>query len=488
MDRVLFVTSEYYPLIKTGGLADVSAGLTNALREKGVDVKVLIPGYPQVLDKLHNQRLIAKITVDVGILKTVELIEGNVSETGQLIWAINCPEYFNRPGGPYLSEAKTDWPDNVQRFALLCRVAEDLSLGKTLTHWTPTIVHCNDWHAGLTPAFLSTHKKRPAVVTTIHNLAYQGVFEYEAFEKLKLPSEWWSFDKLEFYGNFSFLKASIVYSDFITTVSPTYAKEILTPEYGYGMDGVLSYHQKRLKGILNGVDYNLWNPTSDPYIYQSYSHKSIDLKDKNKSEFQSNMGLNKAVSTPLVGVVTRLVDQKGMDLLPNIILKTLEDKYGVQWAILGSGEGFIESALTDIAKKYPDRVSVRIGYDESMAHNIEAASDFFLMPSRYEPCGLNQVYSLKYGTLPIVRNTGGLADTVIDASVGNIKNGTATGIQFEHCEVNAIVGALKRALFIYKDKELLLQLRREAMKQWFSWDQSAQDYLSIYKIACDNNR
>lgn len=481
MERVLFVTSEYYPLIKTGGLADASAGLTGALRQQGVDVKILIPGYPQVLARLENQRVIAHIKVDVGILKTIELIEGNVSKTDQTVWAVNCPEYFDRPGGPYLSDAKTDWPDNYRRFALFCRVAEDLALGRTLSHWIPTVVHCNDWHAGLTPAFLSTHKSGPVVVTTIHNLAYQGVFGYEAFENLKLPSEWWSFDKLEFYGNFSFLKASIVFSDFIITVSPNYAKEILTPEYGYGLDRALTYHQHRLKGILNGIDYNLWNPSSDPYIYQTYNQQTIDFKSINKAKFQSEVGLTKVISTPLIGVISRLVDQKGMDLLPSIIQKTIDKTDDIQWAILGTGEDFIEAALTALATKYPDRVSVRIGYDEPMAHKIEAASDFFLMPSRYEPCGLNQVYSLKYGTLPIVRNTGGLADTVVDASIDNIKNGTATGIQFEECSVSAIVRALDRASLVYKDKEVLLKLRCNAMKQSFSWDQGAQDYLSIYQ-------
>jgi len=489
MERVLFVTSEYYPLIKTGGLADATAGLTQALLKLGHDVKVLMPAYPQALENLVGNRIIAKITVDIGVVKTIDLIEGHVADTGQVVWLVDCPEYFNRPGGPYLNLAKNDWSDNCQRFALLCRVAEDLALGNTLTQWTPTVVHCNDWHSGLIPALLSLHPNRPATVATIHNLAYQGVFNYEVFKLLKLPDEWWSFDKLEFYGNFSFLKASIVFADFITTVSPTYAQEIMTPEYGYGLDSVLDYYTHRVKGILNGVDYDLWNPESDHYIKYPYGLESISEKEKNKALFKSEKGLKSTNAAPLVGVVSRLVDQKGMDLLPTIIEQTLIpplSKHNIQWAILGSGEATIESDLQYLARKYPNNVSVQVGYDESLAHNIEAAADFFLMPSRYEPCGLNQIYSLKYGTLPIVRKTGGLADTVVDANADNIKAGKATGLVFEHCDSKSILLSLKRALVIYDDKALLFTLRCEAMKQAFDWETSAREYEYIYQDVCKN--
>lgn len=483
MERILFVTSEYYPLVKTGGLADVSAGLTHALREKGNEVNVLLPGYPQVLAQLKDRRIIATFTVNVGHKQSVTLMEGQV-HSSESVWVAHCPAFFDRPGGPYLDESKTDWPDNWLRFALLCRVAEAIALGHGFNQWRPTVVHCNDWHAGLIPALLSQYAERPATVMTIHNLAYQGVFGYDAFQQLKLPAHWWSFDKLEFYGNFSFLKAGIVFADFITTVSPTYANEIITSEFGYGMEGVLAYHQPRLQGILNGVDYTQWNPASDPYIPHPYQQDSLERKAANKLAFQQSVGLSPDGSSPLVGVVSRLVHQKGMDLLPALIEQTLHKPtagHELQWAVLGSGESYIETALQALAQKYPDRVSVQIGYDESMAHQVEAAADLFLMPSRYEPCGLNQIYSLKYGTLPIVRKTGGLADTVVDATPNAIELGTATGVQFEQCDIPSITHALARAVTLYEDKNLLKALRRAAMSQSFGWAHSAAEYQAIYR-------
>lgn len=396
-----------------------------------------------------------------------------------IVWLVDCPAVFDRPGGPYTDHHGQPWHDNALRFAILCRAAVDISLNKLKLKWKPNIVHCNDWQSGLVPALLSLHKKRPATVFTIHNLAYQGVFDQRTFSDLHLPAQLWHMGGLEFHGQMSFVKGGIAYADKIIAVSPNYAHEILQPEYSYGLDGLLKHRIKHLSGILNGIDEKNWNPGTDTNLKQKYNRRSLNKKSLNKTALQKELSLPVNASIPMLGMVSRLVEQKGLELILQS-LAILSNK-ALQIVILGTGETHYEIQLNKWAQLYPKCFKVIIGYDEALAHRIEAASDMYLMPSIFEPCGLNQLYSLRYGTLPIVTAVGGLADTVFDANKNNIKKGCANGFVLKEKSALSLLSTIKKAMALYQEPDKWRQLQINAMSGDFSWQSSAEHYIKLYK-------
>lgn len=470
--KILFASSEIFPLIKTGGLADVAQSLPIALQQLGHDIRLVLPAYRQVKEKLPPATNKIKLSV---VDHEIEIIESTLPNTSIILWAIDCPSLFDRDGNPYINNQGEPWDDNAQRFALLCRTIVDISLNKAQLEWQPDILHCNDWHTGLASALLHSEKNRPKTIFTIHNLAYQGLFSRETFESLHLDEKFWSYDRLEFNNQLSFIKAGIVYADQVTTVSPTYAKEIQTPEYGAGLHELLKYHSSKLSGIINGINELEWNPAIDKNIYCNYSSENFALKKVNKEKLQQELKLPIDKDIPLFSVISRIAEQKGIDLIASILSDLAQ--MNTQIVLLGSGDKNLEQVLSSIARQHPKHVAVRIGYDEALAHKITAAADFFLMPSRYEPCGLNQMYSQHYGTIPIVRSTGGLADTV-----GNYNESptTSSGIVFHGDGHVDLYNAIKIALDIYQQKNTLHQLQLNGMNQDFSWINSAKQYLEIY--------
>ena len=475
--KILFASSEVYPLIKTGGLADVSGSLPRAIRNLRHDIRVVLPAYRGVVARAGKTKVLASLGLE-DAPGEVRLLQGRLPGTNVPLYLVDCPPLFDREGGPYSAPEGGDWPDNALRFALFARAVRGLALDRAGLDWAPELVHANDWQTGLVPALLSLEARRPATLFTIHNLAYQGLFPAATLDELRLPPAWWSIDGLEFYDQLSFIKGGLVFADWINTVSPTYAREIQTPEYGCGLEGLLTTRANRLSGILNGIDYREWSPCSDPHLEHPYSVRRQGGKADNKRALQADFGLPPR-HVPLLGHVGRLVEQKGIDLLLDILPELLEQD--LQLVILGSGHAALEQALLELQAAHPRQVGVRIGYSEALAHRLEAGSDMFLMPSRFEPCGLNQLYSLRYGTVPIVRRTGGLADSVVDASPENLANGSATGFQFEAAEAPALLAAIERALALHARPEAWRRLVTRGMQQDFSWPRSAQHYLDLYQ-------
>lgn len=475
MKKILFVTSEVHPLIKTGGLADVSGSLPKALAELGQDVHLILPKY-QGIKTDKDIRFLCSLRVDN---REVNLLETQMPDSHVTVWLVDFPDFYHRPGNPYLNELGEPWPDNADRFALFCRIAVEVAMNRAHLDWQPDIVHCNDWQSGLVPAFLSLEMTKPASVFTIHNMAYQGLFPAESIQGLNLPGQLWNPEGLEFHNMLSFIKGGLIYADHITTVSPTYALEIQTPTFGYGLEGLLKHRKDYLSGIINGIDIDLWNPEIDPLITHHYSAASLPEKQYNKSELQRRFSLPVNDHIPLFGLIGRLVEQKGIDLiidcLPDLMSMPL------QLVLLGAGDKIFEQRLQNLAHIYPDKLAVTLGYDESLAHLIEAGSDVFLMPSRFEPCGLNQMYSQRYGTLPIVRKTGGLADTVVDALPETIANKTATGFVFNEASSSSLLETVKRAMILYADQKSWVKIQTNAMHKDFSWRHSAEQYLMLYR-------
>lgn len=475
MQKILFATSEVHPLIKTGGLADVAASLPRALLKLGHDVKIILPAYASVMQKLTTGvKEVAQLHVDG---RSLSIKQTRLPGSRVTVLLVDIPEFSAREGNPYCGPDGADWQDNHKRFYLFAKAAELIALDQAQLEWRPTIVHCNDWQTGLIPALLSLHPERPATVFTIHNLAYRGLFSYQAFEELQLPSGFWHHERIEFYGQMSFMKGGLAFADFITTVSPSYANEIQQPEFGCGLDGLMRYRSDSLAGILNGIDMDEWNPGSDVHISVNFNRRTLGNKVKNKLALQEELGLTLDERLPLLGFVGRLVDQKGIDLILAQMPQLLSTP--CQLVILGSGFPHYEAALTEIANAHPGRVSVTIGYNESFAHRIEASSDIFLMPSLFEPCGLNQLYSLRYGTLPVVHAVGGLRDTVFEQQ-GEVVDDQANGFVFEHPTPELLFTAIERALATYKHPARWKQLQLNAMSKDFSWDLSAQQYVAIY--------
>jgi starch synthase len=475
MKKVLFVTSEAHPLIKTGGLADVSGSLPKALAELSHDVRLVIPKY-QAIKTSGDVRFLCALRVDN---KNVKILETRIPGSQVTVWLVDYPGYFNYPGNPYVNELGEPWANNAERFALFCRTVVEIAMDRINQDWKPDIVHCNDWQSGLVPALLSLEYDKPSTVFTIHNMAYQGLFPGNTAATLNLPGQLMHPLGLEFHNMLSFIKGGLVYADYITTVSPTYALEIQTPEYGYGLEGLLDHRKEFLGGIINGIDLDQWNPETDPNISQNFKSSSLAKKLLNKTELQKKLGLPVDQNTPVFALIGRLVEQKGIDLIIDSLPEMLA--MPIQFVFLGSGDKVFEKQLQDLALAHPDKIALTIGYDEALAHLIEAGADIFLMPSRFEPCGLNQMYSQRYGTVPIVRKTGGLADTVVDTLPDTIANHTATGIIFNDASAGSLLEGVKRALILYSHPDIWKKIQLNGMKKDFSWQGSAQQYLTLYE-------
>ncbi|MFX1672688.1 glycogen synthase GlgA [Paraburkholderia sp. A2WS-5] len=480
--RVLHVASELYPLLKTGGLADVTAALPVALIEQGADARVLLPGFASVAAGLADLRPVARLARSFGAPEaSLEL--GHLPGNGLPVYMIRADALYARPGSPYLDAAQVPYGDNAQRFALLGWAAARLAQHAD-PDWTPAIVHAHDWHAGLAPAYLraAARERRRAgtrTVFTIHNLAYQGIFPAQQFDMLGLPADFFDMHGVEFYGQLSFLKAGLYFADKITTVSPTYAREIQTVAQGCGLEALLKGRAHDLVGILNGVDYAIWHPAHDDAIAAHYSAAHMSGKPRCKTALQARLKLAQRQDAPVFAVVSRLTEQKGLDLLlgavPEIVAR------GGQLAVLGSGDASLEQGFARAARQHPDAVSVEIGFDETLAHAIVAGADVMVVPSRFEPCGLTQLYALAYGALPLVHRVGGLADTVADASLENLADGLATGFVFERFEPDALAAAIRRAFALYARSHDWRATRERGMHQDFGWAASAQRYMALYR-------
>lgn len=473
--KVLHVCSELYPLLKTGGLADVTGALPFAQKAIGEDARVLIPAYPAVVAGLGESVVIGHYLTFAGWV-TLRYTKYN----GIGIYLIDAPHLYQREGNPYHDSNYYDYIDNYKRFALLGWFGAELACGLDCW-WRAEVVHAHDWHAGLSCAYLHA-KGRPAKsVFTIHNLAYQGRFYAHHLFEIGLPWEMFSINGLELHGEISYLKAGLYYADHVTAVSPTYAREITTPEYAYGLEGLLSHlmYQGRLSGVLNGVDYQLWNPAIDPYISNHYQVGSMSGKAACKAELQARFSLPQNKNAQLFVMVTRLTPQKGVDLLLEALPHILDQD--TQFILLGSGDKHYEHLFSQLAAQYPEQVGVLIGYDEALSHLVIAGGDVILVPSRFEPCGLTQLYGLKYGTLPLVRATGGLADTVVGCNKETIKDRSATGFVFNHADVSAVVWAFNQAKSLWKAKPQWYKVRINAMEADFSWRIAAERYAAIYQ-------
>ncbi|MEJ2020845.1 MAG: glycogen synthase GlgA [Maritimibacter sp.] len=471
--KVLSVASECVPLIKTGGLADVVGALPTALASQGIDMRVMIPAYPGILEKLGE---VEEIWADWNLYGTTgRVLKGELN--GVTVLALDAPHLFHRDGGPYAGP-DGDYPDNPERFAALSWVAACLARDGAGDGWKPDILHAHDWQAGLAPAYLRYHGDGGVrSVQTIHNIAFQGVTGGDRLNSLRLPWHSWSPDQVEYHGNISTLKAGLSCADAITTVSPTYADELMRPEFGMGLEGLLASRAHDLHGILNGVDDGTWSPERDSEI-RPYSSGKLANKARNRAELLAEFGLGN-VPGPLAIVVSRLTWQKGIDLLLEALPGFIADGGGL--VLLGSGEHGLESAIQEAAGRWPDRVGVRIGYDEALSHRMFGGGDVVLVPSRFEPCGLTQMYGLRYGTLPVVAATGGLNDTVINASPVSLAAKAATGVSFHPIDGIALSGALRKLTSLYADQTIWTQMVKSAMKAEVGWSGPANDYANLYR-------
>ena len=473
--KVLSVASEVFPFIKTGGLADVAGALPAALAREDVEIRTLVPSYPAVMAKLVDTEQAHAYDDLFG--GPARVLAGKAA--GLDLFAIDAPHLYDRPGNAYLGPDGLNWPDNARRFAALARVGADIGLG-VIDAFRPQVVHAHDWQAALTAAYLYyAEKSRPGVTVTIHNIAFQGHFPISIFSELGLPPQALTIDGVEYFRGVGYLKAGLRLSDRITTVSPTYAREIMTPEFGMALDGLLRARAAVVQGIVNGIDDTVWNPATDAALPQNFSALRIDMRVRNKTALQTQMGLAPGVDRPLFGVISRLSDQKGLDLLlqalPGLIAK------GGQLALLGSGDPSLEAGFSAAATARPDSVGCVFGYDEKLAHLIQGGTDFIVVPSRFEPCGLTQLCALRYGAPPIVARVGGLADTVIDANEAATAAGVATGVQFYPPSVEALTYALNRALDIGHDPAVSRRLRLNGMRSDVSWRGPAKRYAALYR-------
>lgn len=473
--KILHVCSEFYPLLKTGGLADVLGALPQAQNQIGLDARILLPAYPAMMAGIPNTQIVAEFDNFAG---HIILRYGQYNGVG--VYLIDAPHLYHREGNPYHDIYYNDYGDNYKRFALLGWVGAELATGLD-SWWRAEVVHAHDWHAGLCAAYLF-NKGRPAKsIFTIHNLAYQGQFSYHHLYEIGLPSGMFHVDGLELYGQISYLKAGLFYSDAVTAVSPTYAEEITTPEFAYGLQGLLGglKAENRLVGILNGVYETIWHPSCDSYIAHRYKLKSLTGKKKNKAALQAYFNLPQEERALTFVMITRLTEQKGVDLL----IESADEivKQGGQLMILGSGAPHLEDGIRHLAETYPQNIAVKIGYDEALSHLMVAGGDVILVPSRFEPCGLTQLYGLQYGTLPLVRKTGGLADTVVNSTSETIKNRSATGFVFDHATPEALRQSLQQAFLLWQKPRSWSMVRSDAMKQDFSWRKAAAEYFALYQ-------
>lgn len=487
--RILIATSEAVPFAKTGGLADVSSGLAKALDSSGHDVTLMMPCYRKLIKESNRGEAFAEIRVPLrNVILTANLYRTTLPGSDVEVILVDQPEFFDRP--KLYNDEHGDYHDNAERFIFLSRaiVEHATTLGRF------DIIHANDWQTSLVPALVLNERQThgafgdTGTVLTIHNMAFQGSFPAHRFPLTGLPGQFFTWQNLEFYGGLNMLKGAISLSDMVTTVSPTYAREICHPDFGYGLDPALLGRGEDLVGILNGIDPTVWNPATDTHIAENYDVSSVhEGKPVCKAALQQEFGLPQDPDSIIFGMVSRLTDQKGLDLITAKADEILQAR--VQFAFLGTGDPYFEQLLSDIRGRYPDKVGLHIGFDEGLAHRIEAGSDIYFMPSRFEPCGLNQMYSLAYGTVPIVHTVGGLADSIVDASTREIEAGRATGFQFSTYDANEFLNAVWHATGIYQHKrESWNMLIENGMRQDFTWNSSADQYVSVYKRAIENAR
>ncbi|SFI42410.1 glycogen synthase GlgA [Nitrosomonas sp. Nm34] len=480
--QVLFITPEVYPLCKTGGLGDVSAALPIALRELNVDIRLLLPGYPAVMSGLKYKRKVATFN-DLHHFPPTTLwsakLAVNHSENIP-VYIIDCPALYQREGGIYLDTAEQSWSDNVLRFGLLSKMGAILSSDVSPLTWFPDIAHCNDWQSGLTPAYLHFHPgKKAASMMTIHNLAFQGCFPPETVAQLGLPAASYNVNGVEYYGNLSFMKAGLYYADRISTVSPSYAREIQQAPLGFGLQGLLAARSQHIAGIVNGIDTMEWDPATDPHLNKNYSSNNLAAKKVNKLAIQQIMGLEVDSDILLFAAISRFTEQKGYDLILQIAPQLVQ--IPAQLVLLGSGNAMLEEQLVRLTETYPGKIAAHIGFNEALSHLVEGGADSFLMPSRFEPCGLNQMYSQRYGTPPLVHATGGLIDTVVDCTAATLADGSASGFQFHGMTPEAFLAGIQRVVIAYRNKRVWRQLQKNGMSKDFSWRASAMAYREIYQ-------
>ena len=476
--KVLHVAAEVFPLVKTGGLADVVAALPVAQAQAGADVRLLLPGLPAVMDGVQGARTVVDIGACFGALR-VRLLLARLPGSKLPVYVVDAPYLYRRGGSPYQDSQGEEWPDNLQRFALLGWVAAHLAADDADPQWLPDIVHAHDWHAAMACAYMAEHVATAAAsVLTVHNLAFQGLFPMHDWPMLGLASHLMSPSGLEYHGQLSFMKAGLQFADQVTTVSPSYAREIATHEFGCGLEGVVRGRGGAVSGILNGIDGEIWNPATDPAIAQRYDSQRLAGKWACRQALQAELGLDADEHSLLITLVSRLTAQKGLDLVLSALPELL--RAGVQLAVQGTGEAALEAAFRMAQQAHPGRVQVYIGYDEARAHRLIAGADAIAVPSRFEPCGLTQMYGLRYGTLPIVRRVGGLADTVTDAGADHLAAGSATGFVFDAATPAALERCVHRALEVHNNKLAWGRMVATAMARELSWAGPAREYEALY--------
>jgi starch synthase len=478
--KLLLASSEVYPYSKTGGLADMVGALGKALARAGHRTGIVTPLYLGIRERFPELKLLdLPLDFPLGVNRSRGEVWSLETEPGLTVYFVDQPEFYQRSA--LYQRDGLDYPDNAERFMFFSKAIAHLALHLP---WKPEVLHLNDWQTGFAALFLQ-HQRRlppwhnaPRTVLTIHNLAYQGVFPASQYALANLPWDYFTPTGVEFYGQINCLKAAIAFADVITTVSPRYAREIATEEFGCGLEGLLRHRNSSLFGILNGVDYDEWNTLSDPYLAHNYSLKDLDGKTADKLALQKEFDLPVSAGVPLFGNIGRLVEQKGVDIMLGALEEMLHAD--IQFVQLGTGSPVFQRAYQDLARRFPGKASVRIGYDEGLSHRIEAGCDFFLMPSRFEPCGLNQMYGLRYGTVPIVRATGGLDDTVVDIRDNPV---AADGIKFHEYSSRALSKAIRKALAVYAEPELLHRFRINGMRADFSWERTAHEFLKVFHRA-----
>ena len=481
--KVLSVASELFPLIKTGGLADVAGALPLALAERGISVTSLVPGYPQVMKVLEpeNPSKVAGFSNLLG--EKADIL--SASHKGLDLLILDAPALFDRPGGPYVDTSGSDYADNWKRYAAFSKAAAEIALGR-FAGYRADIVHAHDWQAAMTLAYLRySGRAAPPGVMTIHNLAFQGRFPASIFASMELPASAYSLDGVEYYHGVGFLKAGLQAADAITTVSPAYAQEIRTPEFGMGLEGLLNARAADLHGIVNGIDTAYWNPASDIHLTSTYTPRMLQRRALNRQVVEERFALDQDAS-PLFCIISRLTWQKGMDVMSECIDSIVEK--GARVAILGSGDKAIETTIHAAAKRHEGRAAVVTGYDEPLSHLLQGGSDAILIPSRFEPCGLTQLCGLRYGCIPVVARTGGLADTLIDANEAALMAGVATGIQFAPLTADALLHAVSRTIDIHRDKKAWATMQRNGMRADVSWSASATRYASLFQSLLSGSR
>ncbi len=473
---ILFVVSEVAPIIRTGGLADVANGLPSALQSAGHPVHLAVPAYPEMLDQLQKCQVVSELKLSLG---DVRIHRGLLPGSDLPVYAVDHNCFSSRRGCPYNDPDGVEWADNASRFALFNQAVVEIAMDRAGLGHKPDLVHCNDWHTGLVPAYLSLEQNRPATVFTIHNLKHQGVYSHGTFKALGLPESWWNPSELEFYGGFSFMKAGLVFADRINTVSPSYAQEIQSPHFGCGLDGVLTERAEHMWGILNGIDTQQWDSARSPHLKHHFDAYQLEGKANNKRLLQAEFGLEERGDTLLIAIATRLDEQKGID----VALQALRNnpQLDFQLAVMAHGSGPLVGELQTFADNNPGKVAVHLGFNESLSHRLFAGADSFLIPSRFEPCGLTQMFSLRYGTLPIAHRVGGLKDTVFDNASGHPRS---NGFAIDELSVDKLGQAIARAVECHRTEPVRWnRLQQNAMGWEFSWRRAARGYLAYYADA-----